>query len=81
MAAIEARPTVVLDVLVRLNEQEAGALDALFGYDVEVFLKVFYELMGRAYLEPYEQGLRSLHASRGFLSSVLSKAKDARKVF
>jgi hypothetical protein len=81
MAKITSKPTVQLAVTIELNEDEAGALDALFGYDVEVFLEVFYKTMGLSYLQPYEKGLRSLHKSRGFLSDLLSRAQDARRVF
>lgn len=41
-----------------LSEHEARALSQLFGYGVDQFLKVFYEHLGRAYLEPHEHGLR-----------------------
>ena len=78
---IEGRPKVNLEISIRLTEDEAGALDALFGYDVESFLRAFYREMGRCYLEPHEAGLRSLHAQRGLLSVWLTRAKNARKVF
>jgi hypothetical protein len=81
MAKIVGRANVELKVVIELTEDEAGALDALFGYDVESFLETFYEKMGAAYLQPYEKGLRSLHASRGFLSSPLERAKKARETF
>ena len=81
MAKVIGRATVELRVIVELTEEEAGALDALFGYDVGEFLKTFYEKMGRACLEPYEKGLRSLHASRGFLAGSLERARKARETF
>jgi hypothetical protein len=81
MAKIVGRADVELKVIVELTEDEAGALDALFGYDVEQFLKTFYEKMGAAYLQPYEKGLRSLHAARGFLSDSLARVKKARDTF
>src|SRR5690349_9227976 len=81
MARIASRPTVTLAVTIELTEEEAAALDALFGYDVEAFLATFYEKMGRAYLEPHEKGLRSLHQSRGMLSGPLNRAAQARRVF
>lgn len=43
-----------------LNEHEAKALDALAGYGIDSFLKVFYDRMGRHYLQPHEIGLISL---------------------
>jgi hypothetical protein len=85
MAQLESRPTVKLDIVIRLTEEEAGALA---GYGVEEFIKVFYEHLGKAYLEPYEKGLRSLFKSvRGSdagalgLSSYLQRAKTARNTF
>jgi hypothetical protein len=56
------KTTLKLDFKTRLdlNESESRALDALAGYGTDSFLKIFYEKMGRHYLEPYEDGLRSL---------------------
>lgn len=55
--------TVVFKVGLLLDENEARALAQLFGYGVDVFIKTFYEKLGRAYLEPYEHGIRSLAAA------------------
>jgi hypothetical protein len=85
LALIEGRPTVSLEVSIRLTEAEAGALDALTAYGIEPFLTTFYEKMGRSVLQPYEAGLRSLFKSLrdgdANVSSLLKKAKDARGVF
>ena len=43
-----------------LTKTEAKALDGLAGYGADAFLKVFYEKLGKAYLQPHEAGLRSL---------------------
>jgi len=56
MASIIGRPTVRLDVTIQLSEDEAAALDALFGYDVEAFLRTFYTSLGRAYLGTPRKG-------------------------
>ncbi|GAG09337.1 unnamed protein product, partial [marine sediment metagenome] len=48
--------TVHYECTLRLTEEEMRALDALTGYGFRPFLKVFYEKMGRHYLEPYEKG-------------------------
>jgi hypothetical protein len=70
-----------LKVHLELNESEARALNGIFGYDVEHFLKVFYEKMGRAYVEKYEDGVRSLHKTiRQVTSGPLSKVEDARQI-
>jgi hypothetical protein len=85
MAKIEGRATLQVSVIISLNEAEMGALDALAGYGVDTFLKVFYEQMGRSYLEPHEAGLRSLFESvrsgPAAIGNVLSRADKARKVF
>ncbi len=73
---IDAKLTVTLE----LNEAEARALSGIFGYDVNVFLKVFYERMGKAYVEPYEAGVRSLHQTiSGVVSGPIAKIAAARK--
>lgn len=64
------------------TESELRALDALVGYGHEGFLKVFYEKMGRHYLEPHEAGLISLFESiRKMVPPILRRTDDARKVF
>ncbi len=80
---INGVPTISVDITIRLTESEARALDALAGYGIDAFLKVFYTL-GRHYMEPHEDGLRSLfEAIRGNsgILSVLSRTDDARAVF
>lgn len=75
-------PRIDLDVLVRLNEKEIRALEALVGYGINPFLKVFYEQMGKVYLQPHEAGLRSLFdtISRD-LNPILHRVNSARKAF
>lgn len=82
MAVVDGRAKISATAVLVLNEDEIGALDALFGYDINVFLKTFYELMGKAYLQPYEKGLRSLSQScREQLPGILRRANEAREVF
>jgi len=82
MAKVEGRPTVKLEIVLVLTEEEAGALDALSGYGPENFLKVFYKELGKSYLEEYENGLRSLFKSvRELVSPHLESAEKARKTF
>ncbi len=84
MAFIDGRPTVKMQITIVLSEDEAGALDALAGYGTDAFLKVFYEHMGKAYLKPFEAGLRSLFDSvrHGDASArrYLEIAKECREV-
>jgi hypothetical protein len=48
-----------------LNETECRALDALIGYGVDAFLKVFKQHMGEAYLRGHEAGVASLFETVG----------------
>lgn len=77
---IKSQVTTNLSVLLELTEEEVRALDGIFGYDPNVFMRVFYEKMGRAYVEPYENGVRSLHKTiRGLLSGPIAAIDEARK--
>lgn len=85
MAKVDCRPTIQALITIQMSEDEAAALDALAGYGVDAFLKVFYEHLGQAYLKPHERGLRSLFESvqRGNagVRLFLGRAKAAREVF
>lgn len=43
-----------------LTEGEIRALDALVGYGFDPFVKVFYDKLGKHYMEPYENDLKNL---------------------
>ena len=60
MAQINLQQGVIVSATIELNEVELRALDALVGYGIEPFLKVFYEKLGSSYMRPYEAGLRSV---------------------
>lgn len=85
MAVIEGRPVLTFTVRLQLTEAEAGALDAIAGYGADSFLEVFYKHMGKAYLEQYEGGLRSLFDSvrcgGASVGGLLEKVREAREVF
>lgn len=59
---MELKPKIKIEyeLTLQLNETEARALDALVGYGHEAFLKVFYEKLGKSYMQPHEKGLISL---------------------
>lgn len=78
---LEARPTVALEVAIRLTEAEVGALDALAGYGVDQFIEHFYTFLGKAYMEKYEGGLRSFLDGASGLSILLERARKAREAF
>jgi hypothetical protein len=76
---LKPRISFHLDLL-DLTESEARALDGLSGYGTDAFLKVFYEHMGKAYLQPHEEGLRSLFDRvRTELLPQLNVVDNARK--
>ncbi|HUX11236.1 MAG TPA: hypothetical protein VMW51_11365 [Terriglobia bacterium] len=81
---IEGRPDLGIDLMIRLTESEARALDALAGYNFETFLETFYQKIGRAYLEPHEDGLRSLFIAirdKSGIRAVLSRMDACRSVW
>lgn len=82
MAIFESRPTIELNVVMRLTESEVRALDALAGYGDDAFVKVFYEGLGEAYMRDHEVALRSfLKSCREQLPIQLHHVGEARKVF
>lgn len=82
MRHLTQMPRVDLDVNLKLTMAEVQALEALAGYGIDGFLKVFYEQMGKHYLQPHEQGLRSLFkAISSELPPIISRHKNASKAF
>jgi len=82
VAQLEAKSTIKARIVLALDEEEARALEAIFGYNDDEFLKVFYERMGRNYLEPHEEGFRTLSKSlKTILGQELKKADNAREAF
>lgn len=68
-----------VEVTITISEDEIFALDGIFGYNVDAFLKVFYEKMGKSYVQPHEAGVRSLHKTvRGVLAGPISEIKATR---
>lgn len=65
--------------VLELNDAEVEALDALAGYGVDSFLKVFYEKLGRAYMEPHEAGLRSLFKAVQGCDHLVKAAHECRE--
>lgn len=75
-------PRIDVDVNLKLTMAEVQALEALAGYGIENFLKVFYQHMGKHYLQPHEKGLRSLFdAIRGELPPIIRRYKSACEAF
>lgn len=79
---ITSNSVMEFGIYLKLTESEARAFDALVGYGHKEFLKVFYEHLGRAYMEPHELGLVSLFESvRGKIPQHLSRIDETRKKF
>jgi len=67
---------------IKFTEVEARALEAIAGYGTNNFLKLFYEHMGKAYLEPHEQGVKTLFEDiKKSLGPQLLMVDKARKAF
>mgnify|MGYP003385254806 CR=1 FL=1 len=82
MARVWGRPEIKLKIALELDENEARALKEILSYNVESFLKVFYEKMGEEYLQRHEKGVRSLFATaRQPLEIFLNRTDRAREVF
>lgn len=73
MAKFKTSTHVAIDfsATITLNEAEVRALDGMFGYGPDAFLKGFYKQCGKNYVQPFESGVRSLH------ESVASQARQA----
>lgn len=84
MAKIDCKPEISCFITLRLDEGEAAALDALFGYGAEALLGV-YEQLGKCYMAPYRQDLirlgESIRADTGSVRDFLNRARKARKEF
>lgn len=81
MAEIVQKPRVEVSATMQFNEAELRALDALVGYGADAFLKVFYEKLGKAYMQPHEAGLRTLFESvRQTVPGILRRTDDARRI-
>lgn len=82
MGRITQMPRIDVDVNLKLTMVEVQALDALAGYGIKSFLEVFYQHMGKHYLQPHEQGLRSLFETiRGELPPIIKRHENARRAF
>ncbi|MFM2292650.1 MAG: Caulobacter phage Cr30 [Bacteroidota bacterium] len=82
MEANKINSTVKIDfqVTLKLNEQEARALEAIAGYGSSEFLKCFYEHLGKHYLQPNESGVISLFSTiRNEIPKHISKLEKCRK--
>jgi hypothetical protein len=79
---VTSNSVMQFNVFLKLTEEEARALDALVGYGFKPFLKVFYEHLGKSYMEPHEKGCQSLfNHVRSQIPQHLSRIDVTRKAF
>lgn len=72
--------SITVRATLELDEIELRALDAMAGYGTDQFLDAFYEKMGRAYLGPYEKGIRRLFQTiRRDVPEAIGRVDMARK--
>jgi hypothetical protein len=86
LATLDVKPTIVLNVSLRLTEEECRALDALTGYGDEKFVKDylehFYKDFGQHYLKPHEAGFYSFFKSvRELIPRAIARVDKARNEF
>lgn len=69
-------------VVLVLDEQEAGALHDIVGYGYKAFMEVFKEKLGKACIEKHEKGCQSLFETISKeMPQHLSKFQRVRKAF
>lgn len=75
-----SKAQVEFSISLTLTVGQAKALDAIVGYGVEPFLKVFYEHMGKSYLQPHETEMKKLFEQiKEELPKEVHKIETARK--
>lgn len=77
MSKIQTKLEVTITL--ELTEGEAGALDAICGYGPDEFLKWFERNMGKHYIAPYREHIKTLFAKARVLQSQVKKAQEVRK--
>jgi hypothetical protein len=79
---VNASVTMDANFTISLTEAEARALVSITSYGSDQFIKMFYENLGKHYLEPHEAGLVSLFtAIKKDLPSSIARVDDAKRAF
>ena len=82
MKKIELKSNMEFEIVLKLNEEEARALNAITLYGSKQFLECFYKHLGEHYLKPHKQGLISLFdVVNQNLSEPLNVIDKCRKVW
>ena len=82
MEKIKSSSKFEITIGLQLTEMEARALDAITLYGTEEFLKCFYQNLGKAYLQPHEEGIKSLFETiKNELPKHLKKVDKTRDIW
>ena len=82
MADVIDNSTLNLSVTLVLNEAEARMLIEMTGYGANPFLKGYYKILGKSYMQPHEKALKSFFSSiNKRLPQAVKRIDEARKVF
>ena len=81
MVKIISEPTLNVKVSFTIDEGECRALDALAGYGADTFIKAFYEVLGKSYMEPHAASMKNfLEEIRKVIGPALNKIDKARQL-
>lgn len=79
---ILSQPKMEFSVILKLTEQEAGALHDIVAYGYKPFMDVFKEKLGKAYIEKHESGAESLFkVIAAEMPTHFARFREAREVF
>lgn len=60
MEKVNSTSQMDFQVILKLTEKEARALQAITVYGTKEFLETFYKYLGKSYLQAHEDGVKSL---------------------
>lgn len=73
-------PKLNFELYITLTEEEARAFEAITLYGTNSFLNTFYNTLGKTYLQPHENELKSLFDNvHNKLSQDLKKIDETKK--
>lgn len=79
---IISQPKQEFSVILKLTEQEAGALHDIAAYGYKPFMECFKEKLGKHYIEQHEEDARLLfEVVQEEIPRHFARFKEARKVF
>ncbi|MES0444914.1 MAG: hypothetical protein ABUJ92_00075 [Desulfobacterales bacterium] len=82
MSEIISTSKLDVSITLKLNEAEARMLVEMTGYGADPFLRGYYKVLGKSYMRPHEEALKSFFSSiNSQLPSHIRRVDKARKVF